>query len=154
MAHARAFSIFASILLAGMVAVPAQAQTSDDAVVLDVEEVEWTEIVPGVDFGAVYGAFTEEPHGKMVRFEPGMIAPMHTHTHAYHGVVVQGTVTNPYEGEDPPVEMGPGTYWYVPGGVAHKTGCVSEEPCLFYTHGDALWDIQLLEGEGAATGSR
>lgn len=147
MVHARAFLFFASIVFAGAVAAPVHAQTSDEAVVLEVEDVEWTEIVPGVDFGAVYGVFTEEPHGKMVRFEPGLVSPMHTHTHAYHGVVIEGTAINPYEGEDPPVEMGPGTYWYVPAGVPHKTGCVSEEPCLLYTHGDALWDIQIPEGE-------
>lgn len=55
-------------------------------------------------------------------------------------------VRSPFHpGEDAPAEMGPGTYWHVPAGSVHKTGCVSEEPCLFYTHGDEKWDIQVLE---------
>lgn len=33
----------------------------------------------------------------------------------------------------------------MPAGSVHKTGCVSEEPCLFYTHGDEKWDIQVVE---------
>lgn len=141
----------AAIACAFLLAGPATAQTPDGAILLEVDDVEWTEIIPGVDFGAVYGEFTEEGHAKLVRFEPGLVSPLHTHTNAYHGVVVQGTVTNPYEGEDSPVEMGPGTYWYVPGGAAHKTGCVSEEPCLFYTHADEGWDIQVVEGDPAAS---
>ena len=139
--------LLAAVVLAGGVA--ATEAPPEGAEARPVAEAEWTEIVPGVDFAPAYGVFTEEPHGKWVRFEPELVSPLHTHTHAYHGVVIRGTVINPYEGEEDPPEMGPGDYWYVPGGVAHKTGCVSEEPCLFYTHGDELWDIQLVEEEGA-----
>lgn len=151
MTHPRFLPPFAAMCLAILLAGPALAQMPDGAVLVDAEEVEWTEIIPGVDFGAVYGTFTEEEHGKLVKFAPGLVSPMHTHTNAYHGVVIQGTVTNPYEGEESPAEMGPGTYWYVPGGAAHKTGCVSEEPCLFYTYGDEGWDIQVIEGDPAAS---
>ena len=149
MVRNRLFVTFAACALATTLVSPVLAQTSEDPVVLDVADVEWNEMFPGVDFGAVYGDFSQEAHAKMVQFAPGVVAPMHTHTHAYHGVVIHGTVINPYEGEDPPVEMGPGSYWYVPAGMPHKTGCVSEEPCLFYTHGDEKWDIELVEGEGA-----
>lgn len=121
----------------------------EDAVVVQVADAEWTEIVPGVDFAPAYGVFTEEAHGKWVRFQPGLASPLHTHSNAYHGVVIQGTVTNPYAGETDPPEMGPGTYWFVPAGAVHATACVSEVPCLFYTHGDALWDITVVE-EAAA----
>jgi quercetin dioxygenase-like cupin family protein len=94
--------------------------------------------------------WASEPHGKWVRFQPDVISPLHTHTQPYHGVVIQGTVINPYAGEEEPRRMGPGTYWHVPAGAVHATGCVSEEPCLFYTHGDALWDIEIVEAaEGA-----
>lgn len=58
----------------------------------------------------------------------------------------KGIVTNPYAGEEGEVEMGPGSYWYVPGGASHVTACVSEEPCLFYTYADGAWDIEVVEG--------
>lgn len=109
------------------------------------ETLTWTEIVPGVSFGGVYGDWSAEAHGKLVRFAPGLESPVHTHTHAYHGVVISGIVTNPYPGEESPPRMGPGTYFHVPAGAPHTTGCVSEEPCLFYTHGDELWDLQVPE---------
>lgn len=137
-------SLAALALVAGL-ALPAAAQTPEGAVEVPMAEVEWTEIVPGVDFGAVYGDMMAEAHGKLVRFDPGMVSPTHTHTHAYRGVVIRGAVINPYGDDGDPVEMGPGDYWYVPGGAPHRTGCVSEEPCLFWTYGDAAWDIQIVE---------
>lgn len=60
------------------------------------EDLEWAEIIPGVDFATVYGDWAEGAHAKFARFAPGMVAPLHTHTNAYHGVVVQGEFTNPY----------------------------------------------------------
>lgn len=140
-----------TLLAVTLLAAPASAQMPEGAALVHPDDVEWSEIAPGVDFGDVYGTFTEGAHGKIVRFEPGLVSPMHTHTHPYHGVVIQGIAVNPYDDEGEPVEMGPGTYWYVPGGAPHRTGCVSEEPCLLYTHGDTAWDIQMVE-EPAAEG--
>lgn len=137
--------VLATIVLTLALAGAVHAQ--EEPVHVDMDDVEWTEIVPGVAFGAVYGDFTQELHGKLVRFAPGLESPPHTHTHAYHGVVISGTVTNPYKGEADPPRMGSGDYWYVPGGVEHVTACVSEEPCLFWTYGDDAWDIAIVEWE-------
>lgn len=110
------------------------------------DDLEWAEIVPGLEFGAVYGDWQAEAHAKLIRFAGDLVSPMHTHTHPYHGVVVQGLVINPYDDDGDPEIMGPGTHFYVPGGVPHRTGCVSAEPCLFYTHADGGWDIEMTEG--------
>lgn len=139
-------SHLAPILLLAALATPGFAQAPAGAVTRAPAGIEWTEIVPGVSFGALYGDWSAEAHGKLARFDPGLASPVHTHTHAYHGVVVSGTVSNPYPGEESPPEMGPGEYWFVPAGAAHVTSCVSTEPCLFYTHSDAAWDIELVEG--------
>ena len=103
--------------------------------------------MPGVEFAPDWGVWTEGAHGQWVRFAPGLTSPLHTHTHGYHGVVIAGTVVNPAAGEEVPVRLGPGAYWYMPGAAVYATGCVSEEPCLFYTHGDDLWDLQMEEQE-------
>lgn len=117
---------------------------ADAAALIAQEDLEWVEIIPGVEFAAVSGDWAEGAHAKFARFAPGMVAPLHTHTHAYHGVVVQGEFTNPYsDGEG--VVMGPGDYWYVPGGMAHGNECVSAEPCVFFTYSDALWDVEMVE---------
>ncbi len=112
---------------------------------VELADVEWTEIVPGVEFGTLFGTWSEEAHGKLARFQPGVMSPMHTHGAGYHGVVISGTVVNPYEGEEDPPEMGPGSYWSTPAGAVHATGCVSEEPCLVYAHMNSAWDIEVVE---------
>ena len=43
--------------------------------------------------------------------------------------------------------FGPGDSWFVPGGAAHANTCVSDEPCLFYTHADAAWDMAMPQAE-------
>lgn len=135
--------------LAGMLAfvvAPAAAQ-SDDAVIRHVEEVEWVEIVPGIRFAAEAGDWQSQAHAKLVKFDAGAATPLHTHTHPYHGVVISGTVTNPFDGEADPPELEAGDYWYVPGGAQHVTACVSEEPCLFYTHADHPFDLNVVVEE-------
>lgn len=138
--------------LAAFTAAPALAQEAAAPVVVTEADLEWKEMFPGVSFAAVAGDWTAGKHAKLVRFDPGVRAPMHVHTNAYHGIVVQGTVTNPYAGDAEEVAMDPGTYWHVPGGAVHATACVSEEPCVFYTHGDAAWDIEVTEEAAPAAG--
>lgn len=136
-----------TLLIGFFIALPTAALQAQSAepVFRDMDDVEWVEIVPGLAFGGVYGTFTETAHGKLVRFEPGLASPPHTHSGPYHGVVLRGTVTNPYQGETDPPRMEVGDYFMVPGGVAHVTACVSEEPCLFYTHSDGPWDFEMVE---------
>jgi quercetin dioxygenase-like cupin family protein len=126
-----------------LAAAPSAAQQEAQQItVVTPDESVWIEIGPGIEFGALFGDWQAEPHGKLVRFAPGVISGMHAHSRGYHAVVIAGTVVNPYEGEENPPEMGPGTYWSTPGGAVHATGCVSEEPCLIYAHMDHLWDYE------------
>jgi len=55
--------------------------------------------------------------------------------------VISGTMTNPFDGEISPPEMGPGSYWYVPAKSVHATACVSATPCQFYFHADEAFDF-------------
>ena len=130
---------------------PTSGQTEDHVTKLP-EGLAWTEIIPGIQFAAAHGDWSKEAHGKFIRFDAGIATPAHTHGGSYHGVVIAGTVTNPYGGETDPTEMGPGAYWYVPAGAEHVTACVSDDPCLFYTHSAGPWDLSLVEevpgGEG------
>lgn len=130
--------------LAATEAIGQEVASDGAAALVTQQDLAWVEIIPGVDFAAVYGDWAEGAHAKFARFAPGMVAPLHTHTHAYHGVVVHGELTNPYPGEEG-VVMRSGDYWYVPAGVAHSNECVSDEPCVFFTYGDALWDVEMVE---------
>lgn len=120
-------------------------EAPDDQEMIGLAEVQWAEIVPGIEFGTLFGDWQADAHGKLVRFDPGVVSPMHTHGGGYHAVVIAGTVINPYEGEEDPPLLEPGAYWATPAGAVHATGCVSEEPCLVYAHMEEGWDIEVVE---------
>lgn len=132
-------------------AAPTFGQTEDPVTTVP-EGLEWTEIIPGIQFAAAHGDWSKEAHGKFIRFDAGIATPAHTHSGSYHGIVIAGTITNPYAGETDPAEMSPGAYWYVPAGAEHVTTCASEDPCLFYTHSEGPWDLSLVEEAPAGGG--
>jgi len=102
--------------------------------------VQWKEIVPGAHFGAVYGDWNKEAHGKYVRFVKRVQIPLHRHTNDYHAVVISGRMVNLFEGGRR-VEVAPGEYFYMAPMRAHSHECLSDGGCVFYTHAERLWDF-------------
>ena len=100
---------------------------------------------PAIQMADAFGALTEGAHGTFGKFPANFDAGFHTHTGAYHGVVLQGMMTNPFDGEQTPPEMAPGSYWYVPAGVKHSTACISDDPCAFFFFADSGFDFHPVE---------
>lgn len=144
-----ALAPFALAALTACASNAAEVQTSatggDTPRAVPAASVEYAQIAPFVQMGGAWGDRSKGAHGTFGIFPGGASSPAHTHSGAYHGVVVSGTMINPFEGETSPPEMGAGSYWYVPGGVEHITACVSEEPCMFYFHADSGFDFQPIE---------
>ncbi|MEW7291604.1 DUF4437 domain-containing protein [Aquimarina sp. 2304DJ70-9] len=103
------------------------------------EDLKWVTAFDGfpINFAMVSGNTFEGSHGTFAKFPGGsFITPPHTHANSYKAVVISGQIINPMEDEEPEDAkvMGPGSYWYVPANEVHTTGCVSEEPCIFYMY--------------------
>ena len=92
--------------------------------------------------GTRENGFDTGAHGLFGIFPPGFSAPIHTHDADYHGVVLQGELTNPFGTElerflddpnaDGDVVLRPGSYWFVPAGAQHSTTCRGPEVCWWY----------------------
>ncbi len=119
----------------------ANAQHAANPSVIKADQVNYEAVAPFVSMGSAWGDRSKGKHGTFGRFPGGAASPLHTHSGAYHGIVISGRMTNPFRGEAQPPEMGPGSYWYVPAGVAHITACVSKEPCTFYFHANGAFDF-------------
>ena len=104
-------------------------------------KIAFNKINPAISMGAAYGDMSKGGHGTFGKFPANFITPVHTHTGAYHGIVISGTMTNPFKGEKTPPKMVPGSYWYVPAESEHATACVSDVPCQFYFHADSGFDF-------------
>lgn len=98
-----------------------------------------------IQFGTAWGDRGAGAHGTFGKFIADFITPFHTHSAAYHGVVLEGTMTNPFEGDDDTPELGAGSYWYVPAGSIHATACVSETPCRFFFTSAGAFDFDVHE---------
>jgi Domain of unknown function (DUF4437) len=110
------------------------------------ETFQFDTITPFLKFSDAFGDRTKPgPHGTFGTIPAHTASPEHTHSVAYHGVVIRGVVVNPFNGDPNPPRLSPGSYWYVPANVPHVTACVSDEPCLFYTHSDGPFDVKLTE---------
>ncbi len=103
------------------------------------------EIAPFVQMATAWGDRAKAAHGTFGIFKAQSESPSHTHTGAYHAVVISGRMANPYNGEKDAPILEPGSYWHVPAGTPHVTTCVSEEPCNFYFHAETSFDFQPLE---------
>lgn len=103
-----------------------------------------------LDFGFVrfspgWGDFAEGPHGTIGVIGPNDETPAHTHTGAYSGVVIRGTMTNPFGTEVDPPMMEAGSFWHVPAGEQHVTRCVSDQECWFYLYADGGFDFTPID---------
>ena len=114
---------------------------SRQAVSLSGDKVDFKRMAPFVSMGTGWGDRGKGAHGTFGIFEPNSASPPHTHSGAYHGVVLSGTMTNPFNGDSSPPKMTQGSYWYVPASSNHVTACVSKEPCRFYFHAEKAFDF-------------
>ena len=103
--------------------------------------ISYTNINPAIQFGSAWGNFGKTEHGTFGKFPAKFQTPFHTHSGAYHGVVIKGTMSNPFKGEKNPPVMNPGSYWFVPANSVHATACISAEPCQFYFHAASNFDF-------------
>lgn len=102
-------------------------------------------INPAIKMAPAYGNRGIGAHGSFGQFPASFETPVHTHTGAYHGIVIKGMMTNPFTGENDPAKMAAGSYWFVPANAAHSTACVSDTPCEFYFHADSGFDFHVKE---------
>jgi hypothetical protein len=142
----------AALALAATAGCAAQAGSSGDAafdptreVTTPAQQLDFQNINPAIRMATAWGDKGASAHGTFGKFPGEFITPFHTHSGAYHGIVVQGVMTNPFVGEENPPKMGAGSYWHVPAGSVHATACVSAEPCQFYFHSDGPFDFQPVE---------
>ena len=140
----RAFALLSATLTVSTVA---QAGDFDPAkpVVVPAGDLEYFNLNPAIQMADAFGALTEGAHGTFGKFPANFDSGPHTHTGAYHGIVVQGVMINPFDDQANPPEMVAGSYWYVPAGLKHATACISDDPCAFFFFADSGFDFHPVE---------
>lgn len=77
---------------------------------------------------------------------PRSTGALHIHTHDYHLVIVEGSMKHWAEGESEAAArtLGPGGYWFQPGGAVHADSCLSDT-CVMYIQWSGPRDARLPE---------
>jgi hypothetical protein len=83
-------------------------------------------------------------HGTFMKFSPGFVSHVHTHTYDYYAVVIQGIMANNNPG-GALIKLGPGSYWYQKGLEPHITSCISKEECVAFVVQSQKFDVQDLD---------
>ncbi|MBF9030351.1 cupin domain-containing protein [Rhodobacterales bacterium HKCCE3408] len=107
-------------------------------------DVEWVDApIPGVQLALAWG---DDATGAtwLIRMEPGVALPMHTHTSDYWGLSIEGTWVH-IETDGTEVATGPGDYSLVPGGIVHADRCDSDIPCIGLLAFSGPRDVALAE---------
>ncbi len=140
--------IVTHFFMASGLASAAFAESSFDSTaeaVLPAPERQFEAMNEMIEMAPAWGDRGQGAHGTFGRFKPHFQTPFHTHSGAYHAVVLSGTMTNPFADEEDPPTMHVGSYWYVPSGAVHATACVSDVPCSFYFHAENAFDFTPIE---------
>ena len=139
-----ALGVLAMALLPGLAGADSGFDPGKE-VALPGSALKFENINPAIRMATAFGDRASGAHGTFGTFPGNFITPFHTHTGAYHGVVVKGVMTNPFKDEAAPPRLEAGSYWYVPAGSEHATACVSAEPCEFFFFADQAFDFHPVQ---------
>ena len=146
------------VLTAGVSAVWAAKK---EIVLITPDELKWADVPapPGAPAGApspaggaqvanVVGDAMKGAYSAFAKIPAGQMHPLHTHTADTKAVVISGTfIVTPEGGAEK--KLGPGSYFMVPGGMKHTSGCAAGAPCIVFQEGPAKFDMKPVAEKGA-----
>ena len=137
-------SVFSLAVLLGAQAEKAAKPTAaKKAALRAASEMKWVDIpeAKGAQQAVAWGNPQKGAHSSFAKFAGGTELPMHTHTAGSRSVVIAGTMMEGLEGQTPK-ELGPGSYFYIPGELKHTTACKAGAECIIYTDWQGAFDLK------------
>ena len=139
-------------LIAGAALVAATAgfaKGGGDNVVMPADSIKWEDgPAKGTHIAKLWGDYTKGgPYGVLVKFDAGVMHPIHHHTQTLKTVIVSGTfVFKPEGGTE--TKLGPGSFLKQQGNKKHESGCAAGAECVFFMTSNDKFDY--LDDSGAA----
>ena len=115
---------------------------SKQDVIWPADAIKWeTGPAPGTKVAALWGDSKKGGNfGMLVKFDAGIMHPMHHHTHTLKLVIINGTLLHKTE-SGTESKLGPGSYLLQAGGAKHISGCSADAECQFFMTSDAKFDF-------------
>ena len=112
--------------------------SNKEMVVRSFDEVRFVPVDPSrpdaAQIAVLWGDPNTGPSTMLLKMRKGP-GRLHYHTSDYHLSLLQGTMKHWAKGanEADAKPLGPGSYWFQPGGAAHGDSCLSDECLMFVT---------------------
>jgi len=135
------FSIAAAVLATSSL-IACAAGAADGLVSVPVSQLKWTELAGsgGIQYANVRGDLTgQNPYEAFVLFPAGRDNPTHHHSKSLPTVVIQGTFYAVIDGKR--TEYPAGSFYDLPAGKIHESGCVAGMDCLLYQYQSSGFDF-------------
>jgi hypothetical protein len=127
-------------LCIGAAAMAADAAKSD--IIKPAGEIKWEDgPLKGSHVAKLWGDWMKGgPYGVLVKFDAGLMNPLHKHSQDLKIVVLSGTfVHQPAGGAE--TKLGPGSYLLQRGGQNHISGCAAGADCEFFMTSADKFDL-------------
>lgn len=142
--------VAAALLAAGALGLGAWAgKGKKKDVVWPAEAIKWADgPAKGVKVAALWGDMSKGgSYGALMKFDAGLMHPLHWHTQSLKIVVVSGTFVHQPEGGTE-TKLGPGSYLLQVGGEKHVSGCAAGAECEFFMASGDKFDMTTAEAAG------
>lgn len=132
----RLVCLFVTALLCSGCATSPSSSDERAMVVVPFEDAVFVPVVPtapdGPQMAVLWGDPAAGPSAMLMKQKKGA-TPFHTHTADYHLVLLTGLMKHWARGqtEAEAQTLGPGSYWFEPGGHVHADACLTDE-CLMH----------------------
>ena len=138
MKHRLALAAVLALALAVTCAV--WAQGSGKLVVTPQSAVKWTSAgIPGVSIAPVDGDPTKGAAHFFLKYDPGLVTPVHHHSPDHYVTVVSGTLTLTVDGKES--RLGPGSFFALVGQKPHAARVEGQEPAVMSIDARGTWDV-------------
>lgn len=107
------------------------------------KDKEFTTVMDPIQFANAYGDANSGDYGRFGLFPANFETPSHVHSHGYNAIVIKGTMTNPFNHDQNPPILSPGSFWSVKAGDIHTTACISDIPCEFFVYSNQSFDFDV-----------
>lgn len=130
------------VIGSGVAALAKDSKTPKKDVAWPADAIKWEAgPIKGTQVAKLWGDWTKDgPYGVLVKFEAGLMNPLHKHTHDLKIVVLSGTFVHQPEG-GAETRLGPGSYLLQAGGRNHVSGCAAGADCEFFMTSPGKFDM-------------
>jgi quercetin dioxygenase-like cupin family protein len=132
--------VTAALLLTAAALSTAVAGDAAKSSVTPSADIKWAAAAfPGVSTAAVEGDMTKGASHFFLKYDAGLVTPLHHHSADHYVTVVSGTLALTVDGKE--TTLGPGSFFALVNKTPHTARVVGDAPAVMLVDARAPWDV-------------